>query len=84
MTDGPCDICKEISSFGALGTPCTPMSCQCTCHRKTRKLAQRETNKVLGKNNMHIINEIKYGIPNPMQMNQPTGGIKSLKYGKLY
>ncbi len=93
MTTGPCDICKEISSFGALGMPCRPQTCQCICHRKTRALAQRETQKVLGEKNMHIVNEIKYGIPNPMQMNQPsggkkkkfwpTGGMRSMNHGRL-
>lgn len=85
--EGPCSICREISSFGAQGMPCTPMSCQCPCHRRSRILMKQKTGQVLGKGNRHIINEVKYNIPNPMEKKRvrfkPTGGMKSLNYGRL-
>lgn len=67
MVDGPCSICRELSSFGAMGAPCTPMSCQCICHRKSRIGIQQKTAEKLGirhdgvVDNHKIVNFIKAG-----------------------
>lgn len=79
MTNGPCDICREISSFGGLGMPCKPTTCGCSCHNRSRKVIMKETAKVLGVDkrgvidNHKIVNFIKAG-----------GGlnINSMKYGR--
>lgn len=61
MDEGPCDICRELSSFGALGTPCTPMSCQCICHRRSRVGIKKLTDKAMGPGASKIARLIKAG-----------------------
>ncbi len=78
MSNGPCKICKELSSFGAMGMPCTPSSCACTCHRKSRILQNRKTAPILGINENGVVDNHK--IANFIK----SGGglnINSMKHG---
>ncbi len=77
-TDGPCSICKEISSFGGMGMPCTPTSCQCLCHRKSRIGIERKTAQVLGTDERGVVDNHKIA-----KLIKSGGGlnIKSQKYG---
>ena len=87
---GPCKLCRDLAEIGALGLGCNPMRCPCKCHSKSRLVIQRETQKYLGVDNKHIINEIKHGIPNPMENRRPkkkvydpTHGPRSMTFGRL-